>query len=143
MEQRRLVGNKICSDRAKENADKKAQELQGKTQSGIDETIRKLDLELRTRKAKGESEAKLEAERAQRTKKIISDAKSEYDAKTKGALQESNELWHLQKRLKAADEAYKKSTSNIFASGKEQKKARIINSMQRFNLLQKKLERWE
>lgn len=111
-------------NRAKENADKKAQELQGKTQSGIDETIRKLDLELRTRKAKGESEAKLEAERAQRTKKIISDAKSEYDAKTKGALQESNELWHLQKRLKAADEAYKKSTSNIFASGKEQKKAR-------------------
>lgn len=86
-------------NRSKENADKKAQELQGKTQGAIDESIRKLDLELRTRKKNGESEAKLEAERAQRTKKIIAGAKSEYDAKTKVALSEANTLWHRKKFL--------------------------------------------
>jgi hypothetical protein len=86
-------------NRSKENADKKARESQEKTQGVIDESIRKLDLELRTRKANGESEAKLEAERAQRTKKIITDAKSEYDAKTKTALADANALWHRKKFL--------------------------------------------
>ena len=86
-------------NRAKENADKKAQELQGKTQSGIDETLRKLDLELRTRKAKGESEAKLEAERAQRTKQIIADARTQYNLSIGEAKYESDRLYRRKKSL--------------------------------------------
>lgn len=87
---------------AEENASRRAEAINATTQAGIDEQLRKLDLEIRKRKAKGEDEKKLEQERAERTTKIITDAKKQYDVTVKGASDEMNALWHLKQRYDKA-----------------------------------------
>lgn len=69
--------------KAKEKAETKGSAVVENEKKIIDEKLKNLDIEMRTRKANGESQAKLDKERASRETKIYEDSKNSYDAQIK------------------------------------------------------------
>ena len=65
---------------AKEKADTKGSDIVESEKAKVDENLRLLDLELRKRRAAGESQKKLDIERATRETAIYANSKKEYDA---------------------------------------------------------------
>ena len=66
-------------NKANEYSDKKSSEIVEGEKKKVQEKIRLLDLEMRKRKANGESQAKLDQERANREKDIYAQSKKDYD----------------------------------------------------------------
>lgn len=88
--------------KAKEDADKKSNATIEKEKKRVEEQLRLLDLEMRKRKANGESQKKLDEEKSRRTKEIYTQSKNSYNQNTSNQKKELTQMDALMKRYDKA-----------------------------------------